>query len=60
MRRFLEVGGVQIVAAAHEARFQRFIDELRARLKEQQALAPARLTADNSPLAALAVTVALI
>jgi formylglycine-generating enzyme required for sulfatase activity len=55
----LEVGGVQIAAAAHEARFQRFIDELRARLKEQQALASARLTADNSPLAALAVTVGM-
>lgn len=55
----LEVGGVQIAAAAHEARFQRFIDELRARLKEQQALAPTRLTADNSPLAALAVTVGI-
>jgi formylglycine-generating enzyme required for sulfatase activity len=55
----LEVGGVQIPAAGHEARFQRFIDELRSRLKEQQALAPARLTADNSPLAALAVTVGI-
>ena len=55
----LEVGGVQIAAAAHEARFQRFIDELRARLKEQQALASARLTVDNSPLAALAVTVGI-
>ncbi|MDB6012824.1 MAG: serine/threonine protein kinase PpkA [Gammaproteobacteria bacterium] len=55
----LEVGGAQIAAATHEARFQRFIDELRARLKEQQALAPARLTADNSPLAALAVAVGI-
>jgi formylglycine-generating enzyme required for sulfatase activity len=55
----LELGGVQIAAATRDARFQRFIDELRARLKEQQALAPARLTADNSPLAALAVTVGI-
>ncbi|HEY0342472.1 MAG TPA: hypothetical protein VGC34_16850, partial [Steroidobacteraceae bacterium] len=34
----LEIGSAQIGAAAHEARFQRFIDELRVRLKEQQAL----------------------
>jgi formylglycine-generating enzyme required for sulfatase activity len=55
----LEVGGVQIAGAAHEAGFQRFIEELRARFKEQQALAQAPLTADNSPLAALAVTVGI-
>ena len=55
----LELGGAQIAAATRDARFQRFIDELRARLKEQQALAPMPLTADNSPLAALAVTVGI-
>ena len=53
----LELGGARLAATAHEAGFQRFVDELRRRLKEQQALAPAPLTADNSPLAALAVTV---
>ena len=55
----LELGGAQIAAATRDARFQHFIDELRARLKEQQALAPAPLTADNNPLAALAVTVGI-
>jgi formylglycine-generating enzyme required for sulfatase activity len=53
----LELGGARMAAAAREAWFQRFVDELRRRLKEQQALGPAMLTADNSPLAALAVTV---
>ena len=53
----LELGGERMAATEHEAWFQRFVDELRRRLKEQQALAPATLTADNSPLAALAVTV---
>jgi len=55
----LELGGSRIAVVAHDARFQRFIDELRSRLKEQQALAPAPLTVDNSPLAALAVTVGI-
>jgi formylglycine-generating enzyme required for sulfatase activity len=55
----LELGGVQTVAAAREARFQHFVDELRSRLKEQQALAAVPLTVDNSPLAALAVTVGI-
>ena len=55
----LELGGGQIGAAAHNDRFLGFVDELRRRLKEQQALSPTRLTVDNSPLAALAVTVGL-
>lgn len=55
----LELGGSRIAGVAHDARFQRFVDELRSRLKEQQALSPAPLTADNSPLAALAVTVGI-
>ena len=55
----LELGGVRIAAVAREAWFQRFVDELRRRLKEQQALAPTPLTVDNSPLAALAVTVGI-
>ena len=55
----LELGANQIAAVAPESWFQQFVDELRRRLKEQQALSPTRLTADNSPLAALAVTVGL-
>jgi len=55
----LELGGNRIAAVAPESWFQQFVDELRRRLKEQQALSPSRLTADNSPLAALAVTVGL-
>ncbi len=55
----LELGGAQIAAVGRDARFQRFVDELRVHLKEQQALAPAPLTAANSLLAALAVTVGI-
>ena len=55
----LELGGSQIARVASDTWFQRFVDELRRRLKEQQALASTTLTADNSPLAALAVTVGL-
>ncbi len=55
----MEVGGEQIAVVAHEPWFQRFVDELRRRLKEQQALSTTTLTVDNSPLAALAVTVGL-
>jgi formylglycine-generating enzyme required for sulfatase activity len=54
-----ELGGAQIGAAAHEGWFRQFVDELRRRLKEQQALSPTRLTVDNTPLAALAVTVGI-
>lgn len=53
----MELGSEQIAPLTREAGFQRFVDELRRRLKEQQALAPVTLTVDNSPLAALAVTV---
>jgi formylglycine-generating enzyme required for sulfatase activity len=55
----LESGGENIALIAHEAGFQRCVDELRRRLKEQQALSSTPLTADTSPLAALAVTVGL-
>lgn len=54
-----ESGGDRIAAVAHEGWFRQFVDELRRRLKEQQALSPTRLTVDNSPLAALAVTVGI-
>jgi formylglycine-generating enzyme required for sulfatase activity len=55
----LESGSENIAMIAREAWFQRFVDELRRRLKEQQALSSTPLTADTSPLAALAVTVGL-
>ena len=55
----LELGHQPIAAAAAEQWFQRFVDEVRRRFKEQQALSQAPLTADTSPLAALALTVGL-
>jgi formylglycine-generating enzyme required for sulfatase activity len=55
----LERGQSQVAAATRNPGFQRFVDELRRRLKEQQALAAAPLSADTSPIAALAVTVGL-
>ncbi|MEJ1963383.1 MAG: SUMF1/EgtB/PvdO family nonheme iron enzyme [Gammaproteobacteria bacterium] len=55
----LELGANRMAAVAREPWYQRFVDELRRRLKEQQALATTTLTADNSPLAALAVTAGL-
>lgn len=53
----LEGGEYELGRVAREGWFQRFVDELRRRLKEQQALAAAPLTPDNSAIAALAVTV---
>lgn len=55
----LELGERQIGAVAGERWFQRFVDDLRKRFKEQQALVQTPLTARSSPLAALAVTVGL-
>lgn len=55
----LELGRQQIAEAATEQWFQRFVHDLRKRVKEQQALARAPLAAETSPLAALAVTVGL-
>lgn len=55
----LEIGERQIAAVAGEPWFQRFVDDLRKRFKEQQALVQRPLTAQSSPLAALAVTVGL-
>jgi len=55
----LELGTDQIAAAANEPWFGQFVQSLRRRLKEQQALAMRPLAPDNSPLAALAVTVGL-
>lgn len=55
----LELGQAQIGAVGGERWFQSFVDEVRKRIKEQQALVQAPLTARSSPLAALAVTVGL-
>jgi formylglycine-generating enzyme required for sulfatase activity len=55
----LELGERQIAAVAGEPWFMRFVDDLRKRFKEQQALSRRPLTAQSSPLAALAVTVGL-
>jgi formylglycine-generating enzyme required for sulfatase activity len=55
----LELGEREIGAVASEPWFQRFVDDVRKRVKEQQALVQAPLTAKSSPLAALAVTVGL-
>jgi formylglycine-generating enzyme required for sulfatase activity len=55
----LELGHGGVASAASEQWFEHFVDDVRRRFKEQQALSAAPLTADNSPLAALAVTVGL-
>jgi formylglycine-generating enzyme required for sulfatase activity len=55
----IEVGPRALTAAESEQGFERFVDEVRRRFKEQAALSAAPLTADNSPLAALAVTIGL-
>jgi formylglycine-generating enzyme required for sulfatase activity len=55
----LEMGGGRLAESSSKVWFQRFVEEVRRRLKEQQALAATPLSADNSPLAALAVTVGL-
>ncbi len=52
----LELGRPQVAAVAAEQWFQRFVHDLRKRLKEQQALSHTPLAAQTSPLAALAVT----
>lgn len=53
------MGEERLAEVAHEQWFMRFVDEVRSRLKEHQALSAQPLTADRSPLAALAVTVGL-
>lgn len=55
----LETGSVRIAAAASTEWFQAFVDAVRRRLQEQQALGATPLTPDKSPLAALAVTIGL-
>jgi formylglycine-generating enzyme required for sulfatase activity len=55
----IEAGPRALTAAESEQGFERFVDEVRRRFKEQAALSAAPLTADNCPLAALAVTIGL-
>lgn len=57
--RLRELDGAQLAAVSGEQWFQRFVDEVRKRVKEQQALARAPLTVHSSALAALAATVGL-
>lgn len=52
-------GEHRIAEVAREPWFVRFVDDLRTRLKEHQALSAERLTTSNSPLAAVAVDVGL-
>ena len=55
----LEEGPRKIAADQGTAWFQRFAEEVRSRLKEQQAMAADRLVPEKSSLAALAVTIGL-
>ncbi len=55
----LEAGRSRIAAAQSVDWFNAFVDQVRGRLKEQQALAGAPVTPGKSPLAALAVTLGI-
>jgi formylglycine-generating enzyme required for sulfatase activity len=55
----LEAGPSQLEAARNAPWFDTFVQSVRSRLREQEALAGAPLTADSSPLAALAVTLGI-
>ena len=55
----LEAGRTRIAAEANEDWFAAFVDTVRGRVKEQQALAGAPLSPDHSPLAALASTLGI-
>jgi hypothetical protein len=55
----LEEGPRKIAADQETQWFQRFAEEVRSRLKEQQAMAADRLVPEKSSLAALAVTIGL-
>lgn len=55
----LETGQAQIDAARDTDWFEAFVESVRSRLREQQALAGAPLTPESSPLAALAVTLGI-
>lgn len=53
------LGPQRIARASTEPAFRQFVEDVRRRFKEQQALAAAPLTRESSSLAALAVTVGL-
>lgn len=55
----LEAGRVRLEAARSTDWFNDFVDSVRSRLLQQQALAGTPLTPDSSPLAALAVTLGI-
>ncbi|MGH8217749.1 MAG: formylglycine-generating enzyme family protein [Steroidobacteraceae bacterium] len=55
----LEAGHARIAAAQDADWFNAFVEQVRSRVREQQALAGAPLTADTSPLAALATTLGM-
>lgn len=55
----VEAGQAQIDAARNTDWFQAFVESVRSRLRQQQALAGAPLTPNSSPLAALAVTLGI-
>ncbi len=55
----LEAGQPRLDAARNTDWFDAFVASVRSRLLQQQALASAPLTPDNSPLAALAVTLGI-
>ena len=53
----MKEGVRQITALRHTVSFQRFASEIRRRLEEQRAFGAGRLVPEESPLAALAVTI---
>jgi formylglycine-generating enzyme required for sulfatase activity len=55
----LEAGQARLDAVRNTDWFDAFVQSVRSRLREQQALAGAPLTPDSSPLAALAVTLGI-
>ena len=55
----LEAGQAQIDAARNTDWYEAFVESVRSRLREEQALAGAPLTPESSPLAALAVTLGI-
>lgn len=55
----LEVGQPRLDAARNTDWFDAFVESVRSRLLQQQALAGTPLTVENSPLAALAVTLGI-
>ncbi|MDE2263894.1 MAG: SUMF1/EgtB/PvdO family nonheme iron enzyme, partial [Gammaproteobacteria bacterium] len=55
----LEAGRARLEAVSNTDWYQAFLESVRSRLRQQQALAGTPLTPDSSPLAALAVTLGI-